>query len=180
MEDRTLLATFTVINTNDSGDGSLRQALANAYDSYSQGDTNNTLDFNVPATDPGKDPVTGAFVIRPLSTLGFSDPLVIDGYSQPGSSRNTLAVGDNAVLRIELDGSQAGDGRSGLYLNHTDNCTVEGLDIHSYSGPWDQHRRWRRQCRGRQLHRHRCTGDPGTGERGRRECRWERREPLRR
>src|SRR5262249_34719885 len=134
MEDRTLLSTFTVTNTNDSGDGSLRQSLLNAYDSYVHGDTDNTIVFNIPETDRGKDPHTGAFVIRPRSTLGQGAPVVIDGYSQPGSSRNTLAVGDNAVLRIELDGSLAGDGAYGLYLNHTDHCTVAGLDIHSFSG----------------------------------------------
>ena len=30
---------------------------------------------------------------------------IIDGYSQPGASKNTLAQGDNAKLVIALDGS---------------------------------------------------------------------------
>ena len=33
---------------------------------------------------------------------------IIDGYSQPGAAKNTLAQGDNAKLAIALDGTGAG------------------------------------------------------------------------
>ena len=87
--------TFTVINTNDSGAGSLRQAIldANAYFSV-----RDTIAFNIPGT--------GVRTIRPLSPLPtITDPLLIDGYTQPGSSPNTAATGHNGVLLIQLDGS---------------------------------------------------------------------------
>jgi hypothetical protein len=35
--------------------------------------------------------------------------VVIDGYTQPGATPNTLAIGDNAVLLIELKGRQLYD-----------------------------------------------------------------------
>ena len=43
--------------------------------------------------------------IQPTSTLPtITAPLVIDGYTQPGSVTNTAATGTNAVPRVELDG----------------------------------------------------------------------------
>ncbi len=92
-------ATFTVTNDNDSGAGSLRQAI---------------LDANAA---PGADTI--AFSLSPgLQTIApptplpvITDPVTIDGYTQPGTSLNTLAVGDNRVLLIRLDGvNQSFDG----------------------------------------------------------------------
>ena len=104
MEVRALLSTFTVTTTADNGDntnpvsGSLRQAILE-----NNADTGNpaadTVGFNIPGS--------GVQVIQPLLDLPtVTHPLVIDGYSQPGSSPNSLAEGDNTVLQIELDGSQ--------------------------------------------------------------------------
>ena len=45
MEDRTLLSTFLVNNTVDSGPGSLRQAI---LDSNAVTGTTNTIDFEIP------------------------------------------------------------------------------------------------------------------------------------
>jgi hypothetical protein len=52
--------------------------------------------------------------------------VIIDGYSQPGASENTLAAGTNAVLKIELNG----EGRPfpGLWFL-TSNSVVRGLVI---------------------------------------------------
>ena len=47
LEDRTLLATFVVSSTNDSGPGSLRQAI---LDSNSATGQTNTIDFNIPGS----------------------------------------------------------------------------------------------------------------------------------
>ena len=44
-------ATFTVINTNDTGAGSLRQAIADANGSAGP----HTINFNIPGADPGCD-----------------------------------------------------------------------------------------------------------------------------
>jgi hypothetical protein len=64
--------------------------------------------------------------------LGVVRPTVIDGYSQSGACCNTLATGDNAVLRISIDGSRiaGGPGLASLcILALGDGSTVRGLDL---------------------------------------------------
>jgi CSLREA domain-containing protein len=54
-------------------------------------------------------PGPGLKSIKPATRLpSISAPVTIDGYSQPGTSPNTLAAGTDAVLRIELDGTDVG------------------------------------------------------------------------
>ena len=113
-------ATFTVNNTNDSGAGSLRQAIldANANAGTDQ------ISFNIPGA--------GVRTISPLTQLpAITDPVIIDGYTQPGASANTLTNGDNAVLLIELDGSQSALGSSGLVIT-AGASTVKGLVINNF------------------------------------------------
>ncbi|MBC8422456.1 MAG: S8 family serine peptidase, partial [Chloroflexi bacterium] len=88
-----------------------------------------TIKFNIPAaTDPGCNAGTGVCTIQPLSALPvIIDTVFIDGYSQPGAS----VASSNAVLKIVLDGSNAGDGVNGLVLE-TDESTIRGLNIHSF------------------------------------------------
>jgi hypothetical protein len=87
------------------------------------------------------------WTIQPTSALpAITHPVIIDGYSQPGASANTHAVtdadpSDNAVLRIEIDGSVA----SGNTLNNVDglqivgaNSTVAGLAINRFLGYRDR------------------------------------------
>lgn len=62
----------------------------------------------------------------------ISDAVTIDGYTQAGSSVNTLAYGSNAVLSIEIDGASAGGGVAGLEFSSSGN-TVRGLIINSFS-----------------------------------------------
>jgi len=111
--------TFTVINTADSGAGSLRQAILDA----------NTL----PGADRIEFAIAGAGVqtITPATALPtITDAVVVDGYTQPGSSPNTLATGSDAVLLIELNGN--GGGFTGL--NVTANAsTLRGLVVNRFS-----------------------------------------------
>ena len=67
------------------------------------------------------------------SSLGtLAKPVTIDGYTQPGSSVNTLAVGDNAAIRIEIDGDAV---TTASLLTLTGGAsTVRGLDIHGGVG----------------------------------------------
>ena len=97
--------TFTVINTNDSGVGSLRQAIIDAVAAPTAGQFN-MVAFNIPGA--------GVHTIRPTSPLPPLKALTIDGYTQPGSRANTLAKGSDAILAIEIDGSLAGAGQDGL------------------------------------------------------------------
>ena len=125
-------ATFTVVNTNDSGAGSLRQAILDANANPGL----DTIAFDIPGS--------GVHTITPGTSLpAITDPVMLDGYTQPGSSPNTLAVGDDAVLLIELDGSTAGgvglaiDGPSGgstvrgLVINRWGNGIHVGLSVAS-------------------------------------------------
>ena len=159
LEDRKLLATFSVLNTGDTGSGSLRNAIELA---------NSTPNVGGPDMIEFKIPGTGVHTISPLSNLPtVTDPVIIDGYSQftdlnanlvrdpgePGAIANTLGIGpgslghdlgdgDNAVILIELDGSQAGgintDGNvlnfiRGLRIDAGDS-TIRGLAINRFSG----------------------------------------------
>jgi CSLREA domain-containing protein len=59
-----------------------------------------TIQFGIPGG--------GARTIEPNSQLPVVQQRVtIDGYTQPGATENSLAQGNNAVLRIELDGGSA-------------------------------------------------------------------------
>ena len=110
---------FTVINTNDSGPGSLRQAIldANAF----VGNGADTIAFNIPGAGPHTN--------RPSSALPvISDSVVIDGFTEPGSSTNSFTNGNNAVWQIVLDGASAGSGTDGLLI-FASNCVVRGLNI---------------------------------------------------
>jgi hypothetical protein len=121
-EKRELLSTFEVTNTNDSGAGSLRQAILDSNASPGQ----NTIDFNIPGA--------GIQTIQPLSALpAVTNSVIINGYSQPGSSANTLSQGDNATVLIELDGASAGGGVNGLTITAA-NCIIEGLTINRFGG----------------------------------------------
>ena len=63
----------------------------------------------------------------------ITDPVIIDGYTQPGASPNTLTDGNDAVILIELDGSIAGDEVSGLVLAGG-GSTIRGLAINRFGG----------------------------------------------
>jgi hypothetical protein len=142
LEDRTLLSSFLVINTGDNGGvnplpgagtGTLRQAIVDANAAHTgTAASPDLVQFNIPTTDPGYNSATGAFTIKPHSALPtVTDPVVLDGYTQPGASPNTLAIGDNAVLKVVLDGSLAGT-VNGLVIGGG-NSTVRGLVIDNFA-----------------------------------------------
>ncbi len=90
---------FTVTNTNDSGAGSLRQAILNANSAPNSESGADEIRFNI----SGEGPRT----ISPVSALpAITAPVIINGYTQAGSSANSLAVGNNAVILIELNGEE--------------------------------------------------------------------------
>ena len=70
------------------------------------------INFNIP--EAFRDPSSGVATISPNSELPtVTGTVIIDGYSQPGSSPNTLAKGTNAVLKIELNGANSGSPAAG-------------------------------------------------------------------
>src|SRR5215211_2773607 len=81
--------TFTVTNTNDSGAGSLRQAIFVANANLGA----DTINFNIPGS--------GVKTISPDSELpNITEAVTINGYTQGDAHPNTLARGNNAVLNI--------------------------------------------------------------------------------
>lgn len=126
LEDRLAPATFTVLNTTNAGAGSLRQAIVDANATANVGGVADVIAFNIPGA--GVHTISVGFA--PLPTI--TDPVVIDGYTQPGTNPNTLANGDNAVLRIELNGINTSGG-NGLHIT-AGNSIVRGLVINRFAG----------------------------------------------
>ena len=138
-------ATFTVTNTDDTGAGSLRQAILDANGNPGL----DTIAFNIPGV--------GVHTITPASGLPtVSDSAIIDGYTQPGASPNTDPNGFNGTLLIEINGANAGN-TNGLHIS-AGGSTVRGLVINRFQGePGTRHcpePEWRKSYRG-QLPRHR-------------------------
>lgn len=116
-------ATFTVINTNNSGPGSLRTAITNVNGNVGS----QLIDFAIPPFDGTVKTITP---LTPLPVL--NRPVTIDGYTQDPvhSHPNTLFNGDDAVLLIQLTGDTSGG--DGLGLAAT-NCVVRGLVINGFA-----------------------------------------------
>ena len=92
--------------------------------------TTQVLDASIVGIDP--DHAYSWYSIQPTSALPFlSDSVSINGYTQTGSQPNTLAVGSDAILKIEVDGSLAGGSVDGLVIN-TDNSTISGLIVNNF------------------------------------------------
>ncbi|UCF08691.1 MAG: DUF4347 domain-containing protein, partial [Thermoplasmata archaeon] len=152
---------FKVTTTADSGEGSLRQAILDAnarlgldlivfnIPSYDAGrfyylddgvegqvalDNRkrafSSSDSIVRKMDP--DHPYSWWTISPQSALPIiTDPVIIDGYTQEGAEENTLSYSNDAVLRIELDGSNAGMPLGGLHIN-SGGSTVRGLVVSGF------------------------------------------------
>jgi Ca2+-binding RTX toxin-like protein len=102
-------AQITVTNTNDSGPGSLRQAILNANTDIETP----TIVFAIPGSGPQ--------TIHLLSALpSITEPMIIDGTTQPGYTGQPLVV---------LDGSGVPVGSNGLYQSSNSNTSRGGIDI---------------------------------------------------
>ncbi|MCB0035907.1 MAG: CSLREA domain-containing protein, partial [Anaerolineales bacterium] len=110
-----------VCETATPGQCTLRAAIQEANTVYGS----DTIDFNIVGA--------GVQTINTGGLPAIIDGVTIDGYSQPGTSANTLAVGSDAVLLIELSGAGSGNG---LTISGSD-VTVRGLVINGYNrGVW--------------------------------------------
>ena len=115
-----------VTNTNDSGPGSLRQAITDANSSSGR----ERVAFNIPLSDPNCD-AGGVCTIQPTTPLPWlidDAGLIIDGYSQDGAAQATATT--PAVLTIELDGNSGGG--SGLWIDSSNNV-IRGLAINRFN-----------------------------------------------
>jgi uncharacterized repeat protein (TIGR01451 family) len=105
--------TFVVTNTNDSGPGSLRQAIIDANNNPDP----DTINFNIPGAGPHT--IILASALDPITS-----PLTINGASQPGFAGTPV---------IELNGISAGPAADGLNIA-AGNSVVRGLVINRFSG----------------------------------------------
>jgi hypothetical protein len=129
LEDRWLpSSTFVVTNVKDVGAGSLRQAILDS-NANPDPDNPNVIAFNIPGTGVHTI-LVGSTTHQPLPDISTA-AVDIDGYSQAGAKVNTLIVGDNAVLKIELDGSKLGPGFNGLHIT-AGGTGVAGLMIDNF------------------------------------------------
>jgi len=103
--------------------GTLRRAIINANASPGL----HIIDFNIPGNCPQ---LIHLVAELPQITKG----LIIDGYSQPSSSPNTLVLGDNARHCVLLDGG--GSIPEGLVFNQASNeaLSVIGLGFGGFTG----------------------------------------------
>ena len=106
------ITTAVVTNTNDSGAGSLRQAILDANAATGVGTI--TITFDIPGT------LGAPQTIDLLSALpAVTHATIIDGTSEPGYAGSPI---------IAIDGGAAGSGVNGLTID-AGGSTVEGLDI---------------------------------------------------
>jgi Bacterial Ig-like domain (group 3)/PKD domain/Bacterial pre-peptidase C-terminal domain/RTX calcium-binding nonapeptide repeat (4 copies) len=114
LEERTLLALFVVSNTNDSGAGSLRQAIIGS----NAAGGSNTIDFQIGA--PGSQQT----IVLASGLPAVTKTVMLDGWSQgaPGYTGPPLIVLDGAGLPI-----------AGLNLSAS-NSTIRGLVINNMLG----------------------------------------------
>ena len=132
--------TFVVVSASDTPDASpgngicadstgnctLRAAITEAE--YLGG--SDRIEFNLPGTAPVRIQLTSRL---PLIT-SRAGTLEIDGYTQPGSSPNTAAIGSNAKQGVELRGNGVAAHEWGLYITSPGN-TIRGLLINNiYQG----------------------------------------------
>ncbi|HUF54918.1 MAG TPA: right-handed parallel beta-helix repeat-containing protein [Dehalococcoidia bacterium] len=137
--DSSHAATFAVNSTGDApdatpGDGICETSTAGECTLRAAIEESNalagtdTINFNIAGVGP--------HTISPASELPpIIREVVIDGYSQPGASVNTnpIELGSNAVLMIELDGTNAGALARGLRVVQGP-TTVKGLVINRFLG----------------------------------------------
>ena len=109
--------TYTVSNTNDSGEGSLRQAIMNANGTA----TKDFIIFDIPGAGP--------HVLQPQTAY----PVIINPLSIDGTTEPDWVAGDPGQPVIIIDGSQVPVGNHGFFLrDEAHNSQISGLAIIGY------------------------------------------------
>jgi len=110
---------FQVTNTNNTGAGSLADAISQANASPGL----DTITFNLPEGF--------SMTIAPTTALpDITDPLFINGYSQPGAARGPIAT---RTIRINIDGVNL-PAATNIFVVNSVNVEIAGLAIYRASG----------------------------------------------
>jgi hypothetical protein len=129
--EATFFVNTTVFEPNDGVCDATFCTLVEAIEAANDGDQ---VKFNIPLTPQNDcDRLTGVCKLNVTSELVIEDSITLDGYSQPGASPNTLAVGMNTQIKIVLQGPSADPNFSnnGLVLVGG-GITVKGLALYDF------------------------------------------------
>lgn len=108
-------STYVVINTNDAGIGSLRDAITQANASKGKDE----IVFRIPGAGPH------VIALGRIKLPAITDPVTIDGYTQPGAVPPSAIA--PATLQVEIDASNVTRG-VGLDVR-TDDSLITGLVV---------------------------------------------------
>lgn len=119
-EDRDITNARCDTSTNKGNQCTLRAAIEESNDAAGA----DTIEFNIGDTSSVK-------TISPSSRLPtVEEAVTIDGYTQRGARENTLEEGTDAVLKVQLDGTNA-ENEDGLEIDASDS-TIRGLVIYRF------------------------------------------------
>jgi hypothetical protein len=130
--------------------GSLTKITLRSAVRFSQANSGTIINFDIPTSDFGFQPLTNTWLIKPLAIMGQGAAYLIDTFSviidgYPGNTAfpavqntNSFAAGSNAILRIEIRGTGIGDGitlpSSAFRIDSINGCVFSGLCINNYLG----------------------------------------------
>jgi hypothetical protein len=116
------------VTTSTEDTCTLRAAIQEA-NATSEADT---IGFNILSTASDCNATTKVCTITPASVLPpITERVTIDGYTQPGASPNTKAVGNDAALKIQLNGTSVGG--VGLEIQDASNSVIKGLVVNHFA-----------------------------------------------
>ena len=114
----------TIVNTNPSGQGSMREFIENANALSNTGLAQAGMNAGI-ENSIFEIPGAGPFSIQPATVLPtVTDPVVLDGTTQPGWTSAPI---------IELNGASAGAGVNGITIT-AGGSTVQGLVVNRFTG----------------------------------------------
>ena len=122
---------LVVNSTNDVADGACNAAHCSLRDAIIAANANSLGDTIQFAINPAV--TTGELLIQPTTPLPtITAPVLIDGYSQSGTSVNTDPNVSNAVVRVRVDGANQVGG-TGMFNVCANDTVVQGLSLTGFS-----------------------------------------------
>jgi CSLREA domain-containing protein len=114
--------------TDDTDDGTCDVTHCSLREATRLAGVGDSVAFDIPPTDPGYDPLVGAWTIRPLTTYPLGEGVTLDGAAQTANRGDTNPLGPE----IELDGSLVtGPSGWGFQLG-TGDIVIRGLTMNRF------------------------------------------------
>lgn len=122
-----IMEIVTTTTENPALGTTLRDAI-NRIDSNLDTTSQNSIAFDIPATDPGYNSITNTCTFSPSSALPpITNPTIVDGTTQPIlNGQRPLIVIDGHAVKAPADGL--------IVADHADGSTIRGLEIIHFSG----------------------------------------------